>query len=82
MCFRSYSILCAFSGNILPSDKYAKKVEGDVIQFGFENDDTVPFDESKKLFKNFTSTKSKKFVTLKAETHSYFDMNLILNTEI
>jgi uncharacterized protein len=77
MCFRSYSILCAFGGSMLNSYQNAKNVEGRVRQFHYQSDDTVPFDEGKKLFEAF-KTSDKKFTTLSGETHNVFDIQTVL----
>jgi esterase/lipase len=78
MCFRQYSIFCSLSTGILNTAQSAKKVETKVRQFAYKNDDNVPFEEGKTLFNYFEKSKDKKFTELPGDTHSYFDMNLVL----
>lgn len=77
MCFRSYWILCVFGKGVLNSYENAKNVETRVRQFHYQSDDTVPFDEGKKLFEGF-KTSDKKFTTLTADTHNVFDIQTVL----
>jgi uncharacterized protein len=77
MCFRSYSILCGFAGNIFNSAENAKQVKIPVRQFAYQNDTTVPYNEGKKLYEYFTASNDKKFVTMDKYTHSYPDWEAI-----
>lgn len=77
MCFRQYSILCAFSGNIFNSASNAEKVTIPVRQFAYKNDTTVPFEEGKTLFTYFKNSSDKKFTEMDKFTHSYPDFDLI-----
>lgn len=77
MCFRDYTILCAFSGNILNTARYAEDVEIPVRHFAYENDLDVPFEENEKLFEYFEKSDDKEFVTMDKFTHTYPDFDLI-----
>jgi fermentation-respiration switch protein FrsA (DUF1100 family) len=78
MCYRSYSIFCIFTGGILNSAENAVKVKIPVRQFVYKNDLTVPADEGRKLFTYFNSSTDKKLIELDKYTHSYFDMDEVL----
>ena len=71
MCFRSYTILCGFTGGVFNSAENAKKVEIPVRQFGYKNDLTVPFDEGKTLYTYFEKSPDKKFIELDEFTHTF-----------
>ncbi len=71
MCFRNYSILCSFTNDIFNSAKYAEKVKTDVLHFGYEKDQTTPFEETLKLAPYFKSAKSYKQVKLYEYSHSF-----------
>jgi len=75
MCERQYSILCGFTGDILPTTTYATKVTIPVRQFVYKGDLSVPPAEGKKLFENFTSSTDKVIVELDKYTHTYPDLN-------
>lgn len=76
MCFRSYSILCAFNGGLFNSANNAGNVSIPVRQFAYKNDDTVPFEEGKTLYTYFKSD-DKKFIEMDKITHSYPDFEII-----
>jgi hypothetical protein len=71
MCFRSYTILCGFTGGVFNSAENAKKVEIPVRQFGYKNDLTVPFEEGKTLYTYFEKSPDKKFIELDEFTHTF-----------
>jgi pimeloyl-ACP methyl ester carboxylesterase len=75
MCERQYSILCGFTGDILPTTTYAPKVTIPVRQFVYKGDLSVPPAEGNKLFDNFTKTNDKKLFQLDKYTHTYPDLN-------
>lgn len=75
MCEIQYSILCGFTGDILPTTTYAPKVTIPVRQFVYKGDLSVPPAEGKKLFTNFTSSNDKVIVELDKYTHTYPDLN-------
>jgi uncharacterized protein len=77
MCFKSYSILCGFSGGIFNSAENAKKVTIPVAQFAYKGDTTVPFEEGKKLFGYFPNKDKKTFVEMDKHTHTYLDWDLV-----
>jgi esterase/lipase len=77
MCFRSYSILCGFSGNIFNSARNAEKITIPVRQFAYKNDLTVPYKEGETLYTYFKNSSDKKFVQMEKFTHSYPDFDLI-----
>lgn len=79
MCYRDYTIFCVFAGGILNSASNAPNVKIPVRQFVYGDDLTVPADEGRKLFTYFTGTNDKKLIELKGETHTYFDMDLVLS---
>jgi pimeloyl-ACP methyl ester carboxylesterase len=78
MCFKQYSIFCAFAGNIFNSASNASKVTMPVRQFAYKNDTTVPFEEGKTLYTYFTGSNDKAFFEMDKTTHSYPDFELIL----
>jgi pimeloyl-ACP methyl ester carboxylesterase len=78
MCYRNYSILCVFGKNIFNSAENAKKVTIPVREFAYTKDQTVPYDEGKKLFEYFTESKDKQFFTQEKYTHTYPDWDIIL----
>jgi predicted esterase len=82
MCFRQYSILCGFAGNIFNSAYYAKSVTIPVVQFAYPGDTTLPFEEGKTLFTYFPNEskdgKAKKFIELKGHTHTNVDFTQVL----
>lgn len=75
MCERQYSILCGFTGDILPTTTYAPKVTIPVRQFVYKGDLSVPPEEGKELFTKFTSSNDKVIVELDKYTHTYPDLN-------
>lgn len=75
MCQRQYSILCGFTGDILPTTTYAPKVTIPVRQFVYRGDLSVPPAEGDKLFENFTGANDKKKFDLNRNTHTYPDLN-------
>ncbi len=77
MCFNDYSILCAFSGNILNTARYAEDVSIPVRHYAYEDDLDVPFEENKKLFEYFDNSDDKEFITMDQFTHTYPDFDLI-----
>jgi len=79
MCERQYSILCGFTGDILPTTTYASKVTIPVRQFVYKGDLSVPPAEGKKLFENFTSSNDKVIVELDKYTHTYPDLNEVFS---
>ncbi|MEA5573666.1 alpha/beta hydrolase [Calothrix sp. UHCC 0171] len=79
MCYREYYILCIFSDHIFNSANYAKNVTIPVRQFAYKNDDTVPFDEGKKLYEVFEKSNDKKFFELDNYSHAYPDFNKIMS---
>ncbi len=78
MCFKDYLILCAFGGGLFNSAEDAKKVTIPSRIFGLIGDETVPFEESKKLYEYFTSTSDKKFITTTVGSHNFPDWEMIL----
>lgn len=78
LCVRNYSILCGFTSNIFNTKKYAKDVTIPVRQFGYKNDSTVPYEESKILFDAFGKSTDKKFTELEDFTHADPDFSQIL----
>jgi pimeloyl-ACP methyl ester carboxylesterase len=76
MCWRQYSILCIFAGDLLNSAENAKKVTMPVVQFAIKSDQTVPYSEGEKLFTYFKKDTSK-FIEMKKDTHAYLDWELI-----
>lgn len=79
MCWRDYSILCVFGGDILNSAKNAPNVKIPVWQFVSSQDETVPPDEGKKLHTYFTGTKDKKLIVLEGKVHNDFEMNMVIS---
>jgi uncharacterized protein len=78
MCNSKYSILCVFTGDLFNSANYAKEVKTDVLHFGYDKDKTVPFEETTKLTKYFTNTRSYKQVTLTEFNHAHPDWKVVL----
>jgi pimeloyl-ACP methyl ester carboxylesterase len=78
MCYRQYSILCIFSKDIFNSAENAKFVVQPVVQFAYNQDKTVPYDESIKLNTYFTKSQSNKFITMDKFTHTFPDWDKIL----
>jgi predicted esterase len=78
MCFSKYTVLCAFTNDVFNSANFAKNVKMDVLHFGYDKDQTVPYEETAKLAKYFTSAKSYKQVTLTDFHHSYPDWKVVL----
>ncbi len=79
LCWKQYSIFCAFTGGIFNSAKNAESVTIPVFQFHYKGDKTVPFDEGKTLHTYFKSAKDKKFVELTGATHSILDFDTIFS---
>lgn len=77
MCFRQYSILCAFAGGVFNTAENAKKVEIPVRHFAYKGDLTVPFDEGKTLFGYFEKSPDKKFIELEDFTHTYPNFEVV-----
>lgn len=77
MCFRSYSILCAFSNGILNTAKSAEQVTIPVRHFAYRNDLDVPYAENQALFGYFIATDDKEFITMERYTHTYPDFNAL-----
>jgi uncharacterized protein len=77
MCWRQYSILCIFAGDLLNSAQNAKKVTIPVTQFALPTDHTVPYQEGQKLFTYFPNKNTSKFITMTKETHTYLDWDMI-----
>ena len=77
MCFRQYSILCGFVGNIFNTSNNAPKVIIPVRHFAYKGDLSVPFVENQLLFTYFTGSKDKKFIEMNKYTHTYPDFELI-----
>ncbi|MGL4758074.1 MAG: alpha/beta fold hydrolase [Patescibacteria group bacterium] len=77
MCWNNYGILCVFSNGIFNSAQYAKNVKADVIQFGYSDDKTIPYEETEKLSKYFNSAKSYSKIKMEQYGHSYPDWMII-----
>jgi len=74
LCKRKYGFFLApFLKNWFDTSKYAKQVEGKVVQFCYKNDKTVPFEECKLLFDNYKTT-NKKLVVMQGHCHEYFQI--------
>ena len=74
MCFRDFTILCGFAGDILNTAKYAPDVKIPVRHFVYKRDLTVPPEEGRKLFTYFKNSNDKKLIELDNYTHVYFDI--------
>ena len=66
-------LILPFIKNWFDTSKYAKKVEGKVVQFCYKNDKTNPFEECKLLFDSYKTT-NKKLVEMEGQSHDYFDI--------
>jgi pimeloyl-ACP methyl ester carboxylesterase len=74
LCKRRYSFLVSpFIKDWFNTAKYAKKVEGKVVQFCYKNDKTIPFEECRLLFDSYKTT-NKKLVEMEGHCHEYFDI--------
>jgi uncharacterized protein len=78
MCFKTYSIFCAFSNNVFNSAENAKSVTMPVREFVYQGDKTVPYEEGIKLYKYFTKSSNLKLIEQTRYTHSYPDWDLVL----
>jgi dienelactone hydrolase len=81
MCEIRLKIFCVFGGGIHPTDQFAEFVEIPVVQFHCKTDETIPFEEGKKLFSHFT-TKDKKFVEMNGCDHNNFDLGVVIEKAI
>lgn len=74
LCKRRFSFLVTpFIKDWFNTSKYAKNVEGRVVQFCYKHDKTVPFEECKLLFENYKST-NKDLVEMEGQCHEYFEI--------
>jgi hypothetical protein len=75
MCWMDWNILCTFTKPILNTARYAPIVHNKVRQYHFIDDPVIPYSQGEKLFKRFTGTQDKKFITLDGElSHSDLDV--------
>jgi pimeloyl-ACP methyl ester carboxylesterase len=77
MCFRQYSVLCGFTGNIFNTANYAPKITIPIRHFAYKGDLSVPFAENELLFTYFKDSTDKKFIPMDKYTHTYPDFELI-----
>jgi hypothetical protein len=78
LCKIRLKIFCVFGGDIHPTEKFAEFVEVPVVQFHCKTDETIPIEDGRKLFSNFT-TKDKKFVEMNECDHNNFDLEVVLD---
>lgn len=76
MCLEEYYIFCIFTKDIINSSKYAKNIDGKILQFHSPIDETVPYKLGKKLFNDIKS-QDKKFFDLYGN-HSDFSFDQII----
>jgi uncharacterized protein len=73
MCFRSFTVLCGFTGGLFNSAEYAKKVTITIVVFAYEGDEVIPFVEGEKLYTYFINTQKKEFVVMDRYDHNLPD---------
>jgi fermentation-respiration switch protein FrsA (DUF1100 family) len=81
LCEIRLKIFCVFGGGIHPTDQFAEFVEIPVVQFHCKTDETIPFEEGRKLFSHFT-TRDKKFVEMNVCDHNNFDLGVVIEKAI
>jgi uncharacterized protein len=60
------------------SGKYAKGIEGRVVQFCYRHDKIIPFEECASLFESFKST-NKDMVPMDGPCHSYYEIEFTVH---
>jgi pimeloyl-ACP methyl ester carboxylesterase len=78
-CEQKYFIFCTMTGDVLPSNKYAKESKAKIRQFHVLNDEVIKYQDGKNLF-NIINSSDKKFFDLEG-SHNQFDINYVLNTD-